>query len=204
MKKVKKKTRRGRRKKDREKIPLPSLSEWQIQLLRDHLDNKRHLWYPLLVQLDDFFSSRTDLTYYLYETLGIPYFTRKTLDRLLPPKTSKLRKHFKDLSKEEEALFSLLDSFYTNDPDFLEKLYSWLREKHNRLSQYRKEPLGTLQEKDLDSLESSLVEKWREDYQGQERIEDTLRDLGWYEKWKQERKKRKTTLFSLVFPSPLV
>lgn len=176
---------RGRRKKDRKTIPLPSLNDYQLQLLRDHLDSKRHLWIPLLVDLDNFFDSRVDLEYYLHDYLQIPYFTRKTIDKLLPKKESKVHKIIQRFPQDKKILLELTKSLAEEDPKFREALYEIIREIQNKRSRYMKESLGTLREEFLETVEDTVLDR----YNGDPRIEDTLKKLGEYTLWKEKQRK---------------
>ena len=124
---------RGRKKKDRTQIPLPNLNQWELEVLRDHLPNKKHLWLGILYRLDDLFDNRSDLTWFLHDYLQIPYFNRKTLDNLLGLKvTDKLKKKIKTLDGDKKKVIDLVICFALDDPSILEDLYEVIRTFHNR------------------------------------------------------------------------
>lgn len=185
MKNFKKK--RGRKRKNRKTIPLPKLNDYQLQLLQNHLDSQRHLWIPLLVELDDFFSSRVDLEWFLHDYLGYPYFTRKNLDKLLPKKRSKVHKKIQKFSQDQKVLLELVKSLAIEDPRFRETLYEILREIHNRRAKYSKEPLGTVRDEFLETLEDTVLDR----YEGDLKVEDTLKKLAEYTLWKEKKEKEK-------------
>lgn len=176
---------RGRKKKDRKNIPLPKLNDYELLLLRNHLDSQRHQWIPLLTKLDCFFQSRTDLEWFLHDYLSIPYFTRKMLDKLLPSKKSRIHKLIQELPQDQRVVLELAKCFAQEDPKFLESLYEIVRETHNRRQRYTKEPLGTVNEDTLDEFEEESIN----DYEGEETIEETLKTLVKIEQWKQKRRK---------------